>query len=175
MAKGRSKLTGKQEAFCIEYVKNGGNASDAYRRAYNAGNMTPVTINRKAFDLINNGKITARVKELTKPIQEKAEKNLGLTREWVLKQLAEVVSMAKAAEPVLNNEGQPMGEYRTNLAAANKALELIGKEVAGMFVDRKEIRTGLLDNLTPEQVDEIERALTEIEVASAASQGGITH
>ena len=43
----KERLTPKQEAFCLAYVETG-NASEAYRRAYNAENMKPATVNRKA-------------------------------------------------------------------------------------------------------------------------------
>lgn len=39
-------LTQKQEAFALAYFETG-NASEAYRRAYNAENMKPESINRK--------------------------------------------------------------------------------------------------------------------------------
>lgn len=57
------ELTIKQEGFCMDYVECG-NASEAYRRNYNAENMKPETINRKAKELMDNGKISARVAEL---------------------------------------------------------------------------------------------------------------
>ena len=56
-------LTPKQEAFVMAYVETG-NASEAYRRSYNAEKMKPESINRKAKELLDNVKITARVAEL---------------------------------------------------------------------------------------------------------------
>src|SRR5690606_16568854 len=64
------KLTAKQEAFCLAYIETG-NASEAYRRAYNAENMKPETVNRKAKDLLDNGKIGARLAALREPILER--------------------------------------------------------------------------------------------------------
>lgn len=55
-------LTPKQEAFCRAYIECG-SQSEAYRRAYSAGNMKPETVNRKATELFANGKITARLAE----------------------------------------------------------------------------------------------------------------
>ena len=63
-------LTPKQEKFCVAYVKTS-NASEAYRQSYDAKNMNPNTINRKAKDLIDNGKIAARVRELQAPAAKK--------------------------------------------------------------------------------------------------------
>ena len=64
------KLTSKQETFALAYIETG-NASEAYRRAYAAGKMKPETVNRKAKELLDNGKITARVAELQAGHQER--------------------------------------------------------------------------------------------------------
>ena len=58
-----NKLTSKQEKFCTAYI-TAANASDAYREAYDSKNMNLATINRKAFDLLQDGKVTARIAEL---------------------------------------------------------------------------------------------------------------
>ena len=58
-------LSPKQEGFCLARVETG-NASEAYRRNYKTENMNPATINRKAKELMDNGKITARLEELQK-------------------------------------------------------------------------------------------------------------
>lgn len=58
-----AKLTEKQEKFCIKYNECG-NASEAYRAVYNCSKSKPETINRKAKELMDNGKIAARLKEL---------------------------------------------------------------------------------------------------------------
>lgn len=56
-------MTPKQEAFCLAFIETG-NASEAYRQAYDADGMKPATINRKAKELTDNGKIAARLAEL---------------------------------------------------------------------------------------------------------------
>lgn len=56
-------LTIKQEKFCKVYIETG-NASEAYRQSYNCENMNGATINRKAHEVLENGKITARLDEL---------------------------------------------------------------------------------------------------------------
>jgi phage terminase small subunit len=74
-------LTPKQEAFCLAYIETG-NASEAYRRAYDASNMKPESINRKAKELIDNGKIAARVAGLQEVAAERAIVSvLSLTEE----------------------------------------------------------------------------------------------
>lgn len=78
-----AKLTAKQEKFCLAYLETG-NASEAYRQAYNAENMKPETINRKAKDLIDNGKIAARLSALN----EKAVSAAVMTRQEALERLS---------------------------------------------------------------------------------------
>lgn len=81
------KLTPKQESFCLLYCETG-NASEAYRRAYDAGKMLPGTINRKAFDLLENGKITAMIADLKAITAEK----WGWTREKAHSTLKKVLN-----------------------------------------------------------------------------------
>lgn len=69
------KLTGKQEAFCLAYIETG-NASEAYRRCYNAGKMKPETINRNAHTLCENNKIATRLQELRAPAVKAAQISL---------------------------------------------------------------------------------------------------
>lgn len=61
----------KQEKFCLEFVKCG-NASEAYRKSYNIANMKSETINRKAKELMDNGKIRARLQELNAELKSRA-------------------------------------------------------------------------------------------------------
>lgn len=56
-------LTPKQENFCLAYLETG-NASEAYRRAYDAENMKASTIHSRASELLDNSEIAARLEEL---------------------------------------------------------------------------------------------------------------
>ncbi|MFP6728561.1 MAG: terminase small subunit [Alphaproteobacteria bacterium] len=58
-----TNLTIKQENFCQTYVETG-NASEAYRRAYDAKNMKPEVIAVKACELMKHGKLTVRIEAL---------------------------------------------------------------------------------------------------------------
>lgn len=69
---------------------------------------------------------------------EKAVEKLALTREWVLGRLVENAERAMQARAVTGPDGEPTGEYRYEGNVANRALELLGKEL-GMFIDRKEV------------------------------------
>lgn len=62
-------LTPKQAAFCRAYIETG-NASEAYRRAYDAGGMKPATINKRANELFGHGAITGRIAELRGAAQQ---------------------------------------------------------------------------------------------------------
>ena len=64
------KLTPKQEAFTLAYVETG-NASEAYRRAYNAKNMSEKVIHNKASGLLKRGDIRVRVEALQKHHQQR--------------------------------------------------------------------------------------------------------
>lgn len=66
----KTTLTVKQEAFCQAYIYLG-DKSAAYREAYSTANMKPESINRKAFELFNNVKITSRVGVLQSEIKQR--------------------------------------------------------------------------------------------------------
>ena len=68
------KLTPKQEKFCQVRVETG-NATEAYRQAYDCRRMKPETINRKAKFLMDQGKIRARIDQL----QEEHRKRHDIT------------------------------------------------------------------------------------------------
>lgn len=65
-------LTVKQEKFVKKYLECG-NASEAYRHAYNAENMKPSSVQRKAKELLDDGKITARLEYLKSHLAEAAD------------------------------------------------------------------------------------------------------
>jgi phage terminase small subunit len=65
-------LTAKQEQFCVAYIETG-NASEAYRRAYDAEKMKPETVNRNAKALMDNNKIATRLSEIRKPAVDAAQ------------------------------------------------------------------------------------------------------
>ena len=61
-------LTVKQNNFCQNYVLTG-NASEAYRMAYDAEKMKAETIHRKATELMQHGLVSARIQKLQKQAQ----------------------------------------------------------------------------------------------------------
>jgi hypothetical protein len=63
-------LTNKQESFA-QAIASGKTQADAYRLAYDAENMKDETIWSKASVLMADGKVTARVDDLRKAIENK--------------------------------------------------------------------------------------------------------
>ena len=86
-------MTPKQEAFCLAYIETG-NASEAYRVAYNAENMKPESIWVKACELLASGKVTARVAEL----KAAALKRHEMTVDDIAKLLLEDRTFARECE-----------------------------------------------------------------------------
>jgi phage terminase small subunit len=139
------KLTPKQEKFCQFYMQTG-NASEAYRGAYDAGKMKAATVNRKATELMQNGTITARIAALQDGAAEKAQ----LSKAWVLERLMRNARICLGEETIkLKVYSKTAAEvidvdaHDRDSTAANRALELLGKELK-MFVDRQEL-SGQLD------------------------------
>ncbi len=110
-------LTPKQEKFCQQYILNGGNASNAYRSAYDAGRMKPATIWRKANELLNNGKVTARVEQLRDEINAQA--------------IADIAERQKFWTDIMRS---PAEDTKDRL----KASELLARS-QGDFIERREI------------------------------------
>jgi phage terminase small subunit len=77
------KLTIKQEKFCQSYIETG-NASEAYRRAYDAGKMKDEAIHVNASKLLASTKVSLRVKQL----QDEAAKRNEITVDKVVRELA---------------------------------------------------------------------------------------
>ena len=89
--------------------------------------------------------VEARVNEIVEAklkIEEKstqrAIQKLAITKEYVLGRLVENVERSMQAVQVLDKKGIPTGEYKYEGSVANKALELIGREL-GMFIQRTEV------------------------------------
>lgn len=58
------KLTEKQEKFCQSYIDTDGNASEAYRMAYDTSNMKPESVWTNASQLLNKTKVAQRIDEI---------------------------------------------------------------------------------------------------------------
>lgn len=86
------KLTAKQEAFCLAYMETG-NASEAYRRSYNAGKMQTESIRVNAGKLLVSTTVALRIQEL----QAKAVERNAVTVDDLIAELEEARQSALGA------------------------------------------------------------------------------
>ena len=129
-------LTPKQEAFCLAYLETG-NASEAYRRSYSAERMKPNTVNRRAFDLLEDSKIAARLESA----REAARARNAVTVDSLLAELEEARQAALQAKPAPQSSAAvaaTMGKAKLmgldkqvveHTGPNGKPLQLIGTEV----------------------------------------------
>lgn len=87
-------LTGKQEKFA-RLVAEGKEQSGAYREAYNASNMKPETIHKRASELALSGAVKGRIDTLKKEFTEKLNLSSTITVETLLKDYQEIENLAK--------------------------------------------------------------------------------
>lgn len=136
------KLTPKQEKFTLKYFECG-NASEAYRYAYNTEKMKKNTIKRKASELLSNGNITATVNKL----RDEAKKDSQYTVEKLIELHTEIIQlgMGKKASTRTVIEGIGKGFSQatevettdTNLPAAKASAVEIGK-LLGFYTEKHE-------------------------------------
>ena len=125
-----SDLTPKQARFVGEYLIDLNATQAAIRAGY-----SKKSAEQQGSRLLRYVKVGAAV---AKGQAEKAEK-LGLSQEWVLRRLMQVVERCLQAEAVVDRKGEPViietpeGEmgaaYTFQAAGANRALELLGKHL----------------------------------------------
>lgn len=126
-------LTIKQEGFCLAYIETG-NASEAYRRSYNAGNMTNEVIAVKACELLKSGNVAVRVAELQQSVVKRHE----VTVDSLMLELEEARKAAMGA---------------TNPQSAAAVAATMGKaKLAGLLVDKIEAK---VNNLSEVKDDEL--------------------
>jgi phage terminase small subunit len=111
------KLTAKQEAFIRAYLKCG-NASEAYRKSYDASNMKPESIHSKASELLAHGEIKSRIESA----QSKACERAGISLSDHLVRLAHLSRVAEGLDQI---------------SASVKAEELRGK-ASGIYTEKVE-------------------------------------
>jgi len=158
-------LTPKQEAFCLAYMANTGNAAAGYRSSYNAGGMADATICRKACELMSNGKIAARIAEL----RAEATKVAIISEARVLAEVVRVGLFDPAAPFGADGCLRPIHTLPQEVRAAiaslkfwdkNAALEKLMKHL-GSFERNNRQRGGLFDHFPTGEVERIVNLLRE--------------
>jgi phage terminase small subunit len=69
----------------------------------------------------------------------KAIERAALTKEWIIAKLIDNAERALQAQQARDDAGNPVGDFKYEGSVANRALELLGKEL-GMFIDRKVVQ-----------------------------------
>ena len=98
-------MTPKQEKFCQVYVETG-NASEAYRQSYNAENMQPLTIRKRASELLGNGDITGTIEGLMSVARERHDITIDRITQMLIedrRQAKENTQMGAASTPSRRN------------------------------------------------------------------------
>ena len=111
------KLTPKQERFCQVYIETG-NASEAYRQAYNTEKMKPESVNSKGYQLLQQVQITARLDELRAEHKKRHE----ITVDTLVAELEEARKLA----------------FETDKAAAAVSATMGKAKLLGLVVDKQE-------------------------------------
>ncbi len=82
-------LTAKQELFVHELIK-GKSQREAYKTAYDTGNMSDAVIDVKASELMKNGKVAVRYEELHSRLVKEAEDECIVSAKDVLREYAKI-------------------------------------------------------------------------------------
>ena len=146
------KLTPKQEHWTQVYLETG-NASEAYRRAYNAENMMPNSINRAATELLVNPKIQSYLSTLRDAVEKKVVSAVANT---VIYDRAAAMAEAKQAYDVSLSKGNGPG-----MVAATQ----LRAKLNGLIVEKSEVKTSVIDQLSDEDSLAVLNALTAISKA----------
>jgi phage terminase small subunit len=125
-------LTPKEQIFVLNYCGNGFNASQAHRDSGYAA-KSDASHGVRACIVLQKPNVRKAVLLKRKEMQAILQARTSLDREWVLRNLQEIVETAKQVEAI-QSHGKTVVKWQPQ--AAVRALELIGKEVAGMFIDR---------------------------------------
>lgn len=157
-------------------------ASDAYVEAGykpNRGNATTLKQDQSILNRVDE--ILAEREAMHGQATAEAIKSAALTKEWVIETLMENVARAMQTTEVKRADGTGTGEYQYQGNVANKALELLGKEL-GMFIERRQnVPPGA--ELTDEQLSKRIRDIANslgieggvAEAAGGAAEKATTH
>lgn len=110
-----NELTQKQENFCLAYIETG-NASEAYRKAYNVAGSSEKSVWELASKMLDNPKVISRLEAL----REQAATRAILTLERHLEELA-----------ILRDEARAEGRYSAAITA-----EIARGKAAGLYVEQ---------------------------------------
>ena len=140
-------LTKQQYDFCKAFVETG-NKAEAYRRSYKAKNMKPATVYKTSAELMKNPLVSRCIASLKAEVDGAAVKELGLSREWIIDGLMNVVKLGSKTDAA----GDPAATF--NLSAVNAALTSLGKvDTIGLFIERSKVElTKTFDDMSDDDL-----------------------
>ena len=103
-------LTSKQHQFVEAYVA-GKSASDAYRLAYDALNMSSTSINKEASRLISKQQIRALIEELQEESRVATKQALIASKQEVLTRLTRYMRTAEPGDSTRLRAAELMGKH----------------------------------------------------------------
>jgi phage terminase small subunit len=155
--------TNKQKAFVREYVIDLNATQGAIRAGYK-----PHRAKEMGYKLTHN----STLKGLIALKLQAREKKTGIDAEFVLTSLKDIANKCMRLEPVLDNRGKPIGEYRFNATGSIRALELLGKTL-GLFTEKIETTNININSNISKMTDiEIQAELKNLEVELKKVDGG---
>ena len=151
------KLTAKQEAFCLEYMKDLNATQAAIRAGY-----SPTSARQIADANMTKHDIAERIVELKK---ERSD-NTKIDAAYVLRQAVKLHERCmQEVKPIVDRDGEVVKDddgnklYKFDANGAKGALELIGKHVdVNAFKERIE-HSGSIDTMTDDELNNRLKAL----------------
>lgn len=148
------KLSPRQREFILNYMANGHNAT---RAAIKAG-YAPGSADVAGWSLVHQNQIVSKeIERLT----ELATKKSGISATYILSSLKDVADACKAKKVEKDADGNPVERGVVDSSGANRALELLGKNLK-LWVDTLDIsRRSELDGIPDEELLKIVRESTK--------------
>jgi len=134
------RLTPKQEKFCAVYLETG-NASEAYRQAYDCKNMAEATINSNASRLLKHTQIAARIAEAQDKAMQIVVDTTAYDKAAAVRYSLQILEAAADAK-----------QYGAAVSA-NK----LATEIMGYITQKSENIPTRLEDLSAEQLDQLIR------------------
>ena len=148
-----SKLTQKQEKF-VQALISGKSQREAYKEAYNAANMKDTTIDKRACELLKNGKVAERYEELRAEEEARQREKYSLDRDKALESYLWLVNEAKETMEVCGIKQATANAYISALDKACNLLDLYPdkKQSVKLSGDLTTTNTNPYANLTEEEL-----------------------
>ena len=97
------------------------------------------TARQKAWQLLQREDIQEYLHSMRAEYAEKS----GISKQWIIERFKHISDSCVQAEPVLDSDGNSIGEYRFDSSGANKSTEMLGK-IIGVFEKDNEQRKDVI-------------------------------